>query len=245
MHVELTEKQKIKVRDSRSVFDVMRQILLRENEIEREQEHVWVVGLAGNNTILHIELVSLGNINQALIKPMQVFRIALLKGAVAVIMVHNHPSGELSPTKGDLDITDRMIQVGKIIEVEVLEHLIISTNDYFSFKNANLMKKLARSKEWVPPFVEEERLRKEKEKLRKEILKIGKKEGIKEGKKIGKEMGLERGIKKGKKEGEKIGLEKGVEKNKKEMAKKLKKKGIDIDIIVETSGLSKEEIEKL
>ena len=52
MHVELSEDQKIKVSDPYSVFKVMRQILLRENEIDREQEHVWVVGLAANNTIV-------------------------------------------------------------------------------------------------------------------------------------------------------------------------------------------------
>jgi DNA repair protein RadC len=219
--------------DPYSVFRVMRRILLRENEIEREQEHVWIIGLAANSTILHIELVGLGNIDQVLIKPMQVFRVALIKGAVAVILVHNHPSRELTPSKNDLDLTDRMIQVGKIIQVEVFDHLIISTENCLSFKVVGLIDELDRSKKWVPPFVEEERLRNEKDKLRKEAIKTGKKEGIKEGKKIGKQMGLEKGIKKGRKE------------EKQEMAKKLKKKGIDTDIIAETSGLSKEEIERL
>ncbi len=261
MHVELSENQKIRVANSFSVFKGMKQILLRENELEREQEHVWVIGLDSNCKILNVELVSLGNINQVLAKPMQVFRLALMKGSSAIIIVHNHPSGNLKPSQEDLDTTDQMIQVGKIIELAVLDHLIITPKKYYSFKEAGIMEELKKSKKWVPPFVEQERIRKEKEKIRKEALKIGKQEGIKEGKKIGKQMGLEKGLQKGKKEGlkegekigvkkgEKLGLEKGIEKGEKnkakEMAKVLKKDGVDIELIVKSSGLSKEEIEKL
>ncbi|MCK4761929.1 MAG: JAB domain-containing protein [Candidatus Aminicenantes bacterium] len=229
MQVRLSKDQKIKVSSSHSVFKVMRQILLRENEIEREQEHVWVLGLASNCKILNVELVSLGDINKVFIKPMQIFRLALMKGSAAIIMVHNHPSGDLKPTPEDLDTTDQMIQVGKIIGVEVIDHLIISTEKHISFDKAGLMEKLADSKKWVPPFVEQERIRKEKEKIRKEALKLGKQEGIKEGKKLGKQMGLEKGMKK----------------KAKEIAKKSLKEGLSIELISNLTGLTKDEIEKL
>ena len=154
-----------------------------------------------------------------------------------MVLVHNHPSETLVPSEGDKDITDRLIQVGNIVGIEVVEHLIISLEGYYSFEKTGLLEKLRQSKKWVPPFIEEERLRKEKEKIREEALKIGKKEGIKEGKKIGKQIGLEQGIKKGKQEGLKEG--------KIEMAKVMKKNKEPIDKISKYTGLSKEEIEKL
>ena len=108
---------------------------------------------------------------------MQVFRIAIQKGAVKIIMIHNHPSGDLFPSPKDRDITDRMIQVGIIVNVEVIDHMIISLQDYYSFDDHKLMKELRESKKWVPRY-------KEEEKIRKEALKIGKKEGRKEGRRV-------------------------------------------------------------
>ena len=178
MNIELTSDQKIKVMNSSMVFKVMKQILMRENEIERDQEHVWIVCLAANNKILNIELISLGAIDEAIIKPMQVFRIAILKGAVKLIMIHNHPTGELVPTSTDQDITDRMIQVGNIVNVKVIDHLVISEEHYYSFDDHGLMEKLRESKKWVPGYVEVERLLKEARKIAE---KKGKKEGKKEG----------------------------------------------------------------
>ena len=178
MNIELTSDQKIKVMNSSMVFKVMKQILMRENEIERDQEHVWIVCLAANNKILNIELISLGAIDETIIKPMQVFRIAILKGAVKLMMIHNHPTGELVPTSTDQDITDRMIQVGNIVNVKVIDHLVISEEHYYSFDDHGLMEKLRESKKWVPGYVEVERLLKEARKIAE---KKGKKEGKKEG----------------------------------------------------------------
>jgi len=179
------------------VFKVMKQILMRENEIERDQEHVWIVCLAANNKILNIELISLGAIDEAIIKPMQVFRIAILKGAVKLIMIHNHPTGELVPTLTDQDITDRMIQVGNIVNVQVIDHLIISEKHYYSFDDHGLMEKLRESKKWVPRYKEEER-------IRKEALKLGEKKGRQEGKKEGERSKAVKMARKMKKSGESI-----------------------------------------
>ena len=197
MNIELTSDQKIKVMNSSMVFKVMKQILMRENEIERDQEHVWIVCLAANNKILNIELISLGAIDEAIIKPMQVFRIAILKGAVKLIMIHNHPTGELVPTLTDQDITDRMIQVGNIVNVQVIDHLIISEKHYYSFDDHGLMEKLRESKKWVPRYKEEER-------IRKEALKLGEKKGRQEGKKEGERSKAVKMARKMKKSGESI-----------------------------------------
>jgi DNA repair protein RadC len=197
MNIELTSDQKIKVMNSSMVFKVMKQILMRENEIERDQEHVWIVCLAANNKILNIELISLGAIDETIIKPMQVFRIAILKGAVKLMMIHNHPTGELVPTSTDQDITDRMIQVGNIVNIQVIDHLVISEEHYYSFDDHGLMEKLRKSKKWVPRYKEEER-------IRKEALKLGEKKGRQEGKKEGERSKAVKMARKMKKSGESI-----------------------------------------
>jgi DNA repair protein RadC len=180
MNIELTEEQKIKVQNSSSVYRIMREILMRENSIERDHEHVWVLCLASNNKILNIELVSLGAINETTLQPMQVFRFVLIKGGVKLIMVHNHPNGDLEPSEMDKDVTDRMIQVGNIVNVDVLDHLIITERYFFSFKDDGLLAELQKSTKWVPTFVEIDRIKKEALKLGEEK---GRKEGLKEGEK--------------------------------------------------------------
>ncbi|MCX6584102.1 MAG: hypothetical protein NT166_28345 [Candidatus Aminicenantes bacterium] len=119
MKIKLNKVQKIKVLNSSMLFLVMQQVLLREDEIERDQEHFYVVSLASNNRLLNVELVGLGAVDESLVKPMQVFRIALLKEAVKIILAHNHPSLEMWPSDADKELTDRLIQVGRVVNVEV------------------------------------------------------------------------------------------------------------------------------
>jgi DNA repair protein RadC len=194
MNIELTEEQKIQILNSSDVYMVMKQILMRENKIERDFEHVYVVCLASNNTIINIELVSLGAIDETVLKPMQVFRIALIKGACKLILVHNHPHGDLKPSEPDRDVTDHMIQVGNIVNVKVLDHLIITEKYYFSFKDDGLMDELNKSTKWVPTFIEIDR-------IKKEALKLGEKKGRKEGRKEGKKEGIIKVAQKMKKSG--------------------------------------------
>ncbi len=98
--------------NSRDIFLIMQHILLRENKIGRSKEHFWVVCLSNSNRVLLIELISLGNAKKSIVDPTEIFSFALQKRAVKVIMVHNHPAGELQPSTDDEDITDRMYQVG-------------------------------------------------------------------------------------------------------------------------------------
>ena len=113
MNVKLTEQRKIKLLNSDDVFEIMQKVLGRENKIDRDKEHFWIIGLANNNKALFIELVSIGSVKTTVIEPMNVFRVAILKNAVKVILVHNHPSGELTPSEDDKDVTDRLIQVAR------------------------------------------------------------------------------------------------------------------------------------
>ncbi|TSJ38969.1 JAB domain-containing protein [Fluviicola chungangensis] len=142
MNVRLTKDQKIQIANSDDVFGIMQQILLRENRIGRIQEHFWIVGLDKAHKILFIELLALGNDNRVHIKAPQVFRMAIYKNAPKVILVHNHPSGVMKPGEDDLKTTDRLLKAGEIIEIDVIDHLIISEKTYFGFNQAGLIEEL-------------------------------------------------------------------------------------------------------
>ncbi len=142
MNVRLTKDQKIQIANSEDVYGIMQQVLLRENRIGRVQEHFWIIGLDKAHKILFIELLALGNDNRVHIKAPQVFRMAIYKNAPKVILVHNHPSGVMKPGEEDLKTTDRLLKAGEIIEIDVIDHLIISEKAYFGFNQAGLIEEL-------------------------------------------------------------------------------------------------------
>jgi len=88
MDVKLTEKQKIKILNSDDIYVIMQQVLLRENKIDLNREHFWVIGLTNNNLVLFIELISLGTVDKTFAEPMEVFSFALQKRAVKIILCH-------------------------------------------------------------------------------------------------------------------------------------------------------------
>jgi len=161
MDIKLTEAEKIKILNSDDLYGIMQKILLRENKIDRDREHFWVIGLANNHRILFIELISLGTVNQTFAEPMEVFSLALQKRAVNIILCHNHPSGELKPSDADMDITDRLIQVGRIVKTKVLDHLIISEKSYLSFDDVGFMETLKYSDKYVPGYERTKQIKKE------------------------------------------------------------------------------------
>jgi DNA repair protein RadC len=177
MNVKLTASEKIRILNSTDIYDVMQKVLMRENKIDRNKEHFWIIGLANNNKILYIELISLGTIKSTLVEPMEVFSIALQKRSVKVILVHNHPSGELLPSEQDKDLTDRLQQIGFFLEVPVADHLIISEKSYYSFAMSGMLAELSHSKRYLLPYKEQERMKKEAEEIGK---KKGKEEQTKE-----------------------------------------------------------------
>lgn len=165
MEIRLNKEQKIRIDDADDVYKIMRRILLRENKIGRGKEHFWVLGLSAERRILYIELTSLGTGNQVAIAPDEVFQLAVHKGAVQIILVHNHPSGNLKPSRDDIDITDKLLQAGRVIGKEVVDHFIISETSYFSFAVDGLLANLQVSSKYQIAYLEIERIRKEGESM--------------------------------------------------------------------------------
>ena len=139
MNVRITKEQKIKVDDPADVYKIMQQVLLRENKIRRNQEHFWIIGLNNAHKILFVELLCLGANNRVNIDPPEVFRMAIYKLASKAMFVHNHPSGEIRPSEKDIGFTDHMLKAGKFLRIELLDHLIITEQQYLSMQKEGIM----------------------------------------------------------------------------------------------------------
>jgi len=122
-----------------AISKIMRDILKTEDENDRLKEHFWSIGLNARNIVIYVELVSLGTLNASLVHPREVFRFAIQKSVCSIILSHNHPSGEARPSEDDLKLTKRLIDAGEILGIEVLDHIIITENDFFSMKESELI----------------------------------------------------------------------------------------------------------
>lgn len=106
---------------------------------DRRREYFVALLLDGKNRIILEEQVSEGSLNQSIVHPREVFSRAVKESAAAVILVHNHPSGDPSPSREDREITRRLKEAGDILGIRVLDHIIIGDGSYFSFVEQGLM----------------------------------------------------------------------------------------------------------
>lgn len=97
---------------------------------EEPEEYMYMICMNVKNKIVGIFEISHGTVNASLVSPREVFQKALLANAVSIILLHNHPSGDCTPSREDIEITKRLVEAGKIIGVEVLDHIIVA--DRFS-----------------------------------------------------------------------------------------------------------------
>ena len=107
------------------VAPVFRAILDAEGELDQAKEHFWAMFLDTKGHILRIELVTLGLLDQTIVHPREVFRPAIGISAKSVILGHNHPSGDPEPSDKDIQLTRRLIEAGKLLDVRVLDHVVI------------------------------------------------------------------------------------------------------------------------
>lgn len=170
MDIKLAKTDKRYIEGTDDVYSIMQRVLLRDNKIDRDKEHFWIIGMNQAGFILYIELIALGSYRSVDVEPMNVFRVAVMKNASRVIAVHNHPSGRLEPSDADKDITDRLIQVGRILAIEFVDHLVISPIFYTSFRQIGLMDELEASLKYVPTYQVIEQIRKEEKAIAKEKL---------------------------------------------------------------------------
>ncbi|MCG8485579.1 MAG: DNA repair protein RadC [Clostridia bacterium] len=104
-----------------------------------KKEFFKVLLLNTKNEIIMIDEVSVGNLNSAIVHPREVFTNAVRKSASSVILVHNHPSGNPNPSSEDVETTKRLVEAGRILGIEVLDHLIIGDGEYFSLRESSMI----------------------------------------------------------------------------------------------------------
>lgn len=98
------------------------------------QEHFVCLYLNTKNQVLHKKTIFIGSLNASIVHPREVYKEALRRSAASVICLHNHPSGDPSPSREDIDVTKRLVESGKIIGIELLDHVIIGENKFVSLK---------------------------------------------------------------------------------------------------------------
>lgn len=123
----------IKVYSSESIFNYYKDKLS-----DKLQEYFYCVYLDTKNHIIKDKLLFIGTINQSLVHPREVFKEAYLLSASSIICIHNHPSGNVNPSNNDIIITKQLKEVGKLLGINVIDHIIIGRDSYYSFNDKGL-----------------------------------------------------------------------------------------------------------
>ncbi len=122
----------VKITCSKDVFDYFKDKL-----IDEKQENFIVLLLDVKNKIIKEELVTKGVLDAAIVHPREIFKPAIRNSASKIILVHNHPSGDSTPSKEDLEITERIVKLGEELDIKVLDHVIIGSESHWSYNEEN------------------------------------------------------------------------------------------------------------
>ncbi|GJM28330.1 MAG: DNA repair protein RadC [Cyclobacteriaceae bacterium] len=125
---------RFKISGSQQVYKLMQPKLL-----DKKMEMFWVVYLNRAHMVINSQQISQGGVSGTLVDPRLIFKHALNHLASAIILVHNHPSGQLSPSQADIGLTKKLLNAGKLMEIPVLDHLIFTNSGYFSFADEGLL----------------------------------------------------------------------------------------------------------
>lgn len=131
------------VKDSSKVYDVER-VITSPKDVhsvieavlglsKKTQEHFVVLSLNTKNKVTGVHTLHIGTVNSSIVHPRDVFQRAILNNATSIIICHNHPSGDMTPSQEDIDVTKRIESSGELLGIELLDHIIIG-DDYLSLK---------------------------------------------------------------------------------------------------------------
>lgn len=131
---ELNGVHDLKITRPEDVYKIFK--FLFENETVERFVCFW---LNAANKVIGFELISSGNLDSSVVHPREVFRSAIVASCKSIILAHNHPSGNLDPSNADIAITKVLVEAGKMLDIPVFDHLIISNNGYSSFVEKRLL----------------------------------------------------------------------------------------------------------
>jgi len=122
------------IKNSKDVYELVK------DELKKADREIFLaISLNTRNKVLGINTVSVGSLNASLVHPREVFKPAILQNATGLILVHNHPSRDEKPSEEDLDITRKLVEAGRILEINVIDHVIVG-NGFYSFADNDLIK---------------------------------------------------------------------------------------------------------
>jgi DNA repair protein RadC len=127
---ENTDSETIQINNDQAAYE-----LVKEELAGSDREIFLSIMLTGNNDLIGVETVSIGSITECTAMPREIFKSAILANAVSVILCHNHPSGDLKPSKEDVNITKRLIEAGELLRIKVQDHLIVSHKGFYSLRD--------------------------------------------------------------------------------------------------------------
>ena len=131
---ELSPSNLTKIECSQNVFELMKPEL-----IDKSHEEFWIVLLNRANSVLKKQCISSGGISGTVVDPKLIFKTALDELASSIILVHNHPSGNLQPSEADIRLTQKLKKSGDLLEIAVLDHIIFTDHNFLSFADENLL----------------------------------------------------------------------------------------------------------
>ncbi|MDO9535077.1 MAG: DNA repair protein RadC [Bacillota bacterium] len=103
------------------------------------KEYFKIILLNTKNHIISVEDISIGSLNSSIVHPREIFNLPVKKSAASIILVHNHPSGDPSPSREDLEVTKRLVEAGNLLGINVLDHIIVGEGKFLSFKEKGLI----------------------------------------------------------------------------------------------------------
>ncbi|MCB4760093.1 MAG: DNA repair protein RadC, partial [Sulfurovum sp.] len=135
--IELSKRYLIRthkhITDAKDVYEEL------QNYCNKKQEYFLSITLDGASHIINTRTVFIGTLNQSMVHPREVFTNAIADRAAGIIIAHNHPSGTLYPSQADIRITKRLKEVSKLVGIELLDHVILSQEGYYSFSDEGLL----------------------------------------------------------------------------------------------------------
>lgn len=131
---QLSEIPKKKITSPQDFFELFNPLM-----IEQPCEIFVLAWLSSFNRVIGFDIISSGNLNSSIVHPREVFRRAVVTNCASIILAHNHPSGNTDPSNEDISITKKLIEVGKIIDIPIFDHIIFAENSYTSFVERRLI----------------------------------------------------------------------------------------------------------
>jgi DNA repair protein RadC len=123
----------IKISHAADVAKLFQELLTLEDAIDQDKEHFYVCHVDSHNRITMIELVAIGTLTYTAIHPRETFRRAVIEGSYSILVAHNHPSGDVTPSESDIAVTERLQKAGALLIIPLLDHIIFTPTTFYSF----------------------------------------------------------------------------------------------------------------